>query len=147
MHPFTPTSARYWRLEIVSTGSASKIGVASIGEALTMIRAVKTGFQLPYESRKNKIINQRSEGGAFIGRSIVRQGVEFSATFELQTLAFVRGDWRTFIDHAEGKPFFFSWNPDYAGDAILAWMIDNQPGTYSNNKLLDVGLTLQGLRT
>jgi hypothetical protein len=142
---FTAVSARYWRLQLTST-PASVIGVASIGQAFELTRAASSGFVLPREARQNKIINNVSEGGAFLGKSIIAQGFSANYTFGIQTLAFVRGDWSTFIDHAVTKPFFFSWNPDY-DDGVYAWIEgDPTPPSYDRVNTLSVGMNLRGLR-
>jgi len=87
-----------------------------------------------------------SEGGAFIGRSLVRKGIKADMTFTLQTLTFARGSWRTFLDHAQLKPFFLTWNPTY-GDTVFCWMEgDPTPPSYSTHTLLDVGMSIRGLR-
>jgi len=141
----TPINARYWRWEIVST-PVSFFGVMSLGLAMEFVRAVRTGFQLPLSARKNKIINSRSEGGAFLGRSLVRQGFESSFTIELQTLAYGRTTWNDFIDHAELKPFFFAWNTSYMEDSIFAWMdMEADPVTFDRNNTVAMGFKFQGL--
>ena len=145
-HAFTSVSARYWRLKITSTGAASTIGAAAIGAALEMDRAVSSGTILPKEARTNVTTTQISEGGQFIGRSIVRQGVQFNLKFTIQTLAFTRGSWSTFLDHVEEKPFWFSWNPDY-DDAVYCWTDSlPTPPTFDRHNSLSMGLKLKGLR-
>lgn len=142
---FIATSARYWRLQITST-PASTIGVAAIGQAFELTRAASAGFVLPREARTNKIINNVSEGGAFLGKSVIAQGFTASYTFGIQTLAFVRGDWSSFIDHAVAKPFFFSWNPDY-DDGVYCWIEgDPSPPAYDRVNTLSVGMNLRGIR-
>lgn len=146
LHTFTTQSARYWRFKINSTTNASFIGVASIGDRLTMVRAVGSGFGLPFDSRDDDITNFRSEGGEFLGRTLLRKGIKARLTFTLQTLAFVRGDWRTFTDHAQLKPFWFDWNPDNS-DVVFCWLTRNpSPPTYTNHILLNVGIAIEGLR-
>lgn len=145
-HAFTSTTARYWRLKITSTGAASAIGVASIGSALEMSRAVSTGAELPREARRDNIINQISEGGQFIGRSLISKGVSFSLVFDIQTLAFARGSWSAFLDHAELKPFWYSWNPDY-DDPVFCWM-NGFPSSpkFDRPNTITLGMKLQGIR-
>lgn len=143
---FTSVSARYWRLLINSTTTAPRLGCISLGTALEMDRAVGAGFAIPFDARNDMVINQRSEGGQFLGRSVIRKGVSTSMTFTLQTLAFVRGDWRNFLDHAQLYPWFFTWNPTY-GDALLLWLEgDPTPPVYNTHTLLNVGVTVRGLR-
>ena len=140
----TAVSARYWRWEITSTPAAF-FGVLSLGQSLEMVRAVKAGFMLPHEARMNKILDQKSEGGAFLGRSVINKGVGSMIKFDMLPLSFGRVDWSAFLDHAILKPFFFSWNPDYP-DAIYAWMDGNPtPTTYDRVNTIRVGLKMKGL--
>ena len=139
-----PISAQFWRWEITSTPT-SFFGVLSLGNALEFVRAVRVGFALPREARMNKIMNNKSEGGEFLGRSVIRKGFKSNFKIELQTLDYARGVWHDFVDHAELKPFFFSWNTDY-DDAVYAWMDkDVSPTTFDRNNTVQMGLNLKGL--
>lgn len=140
----TPVLAQFWRFQITSSPS-SFFGVLSLGNALEFVRAVRVGFALPREARMNKIMNNKSEGGEFLGRSVIRKGFKSNFKIELQTLAYARGVWHDFVDHAELKPFFFSWNTDY-DDAVYAWMDkDVSPTTFDRNNTVQMGLNLKGL--
>ena len=140
----TPVNARYWSFLITSTPS-SFFGVLSLGNAMEFVRAVKVGFQLPREARKNKIMNNKSEGGEFLGRSVIRKGFMSNFKINLQTVDYARGTWHDFIDHAELKPFFFNWNIDY-DDAVYAWMDkDPTPVSFDRNNTVQMGLKLKGL--
>jgi len=142
---FTEVSARYWRLKINSTTFASTIGVASIGTALEMDRAVKAGSTLAEEARNDMYVNQVSDGGQFLGRSLIRKGVKFSVGFTVQSLSFVRNDWSAFLDHAEQKPFWYSWNPDYP-DAVFVWL-DGLPTApkFDRHNTLALNMKLMGI--
>lgn len=142
----TAISARYWRWEITST-PASFFGVLSLGESFEMVRAVRQGFRLPKEARNNRIMNYRAEGGAFLGRSVIHEGIKSMYDVTFQTLNFVRGDWSTFLDHAELKPFFFSWNPDYTDDTVYVWMDGDPDGpSYDTTKTLRASINFMGLK-
>jgi len=143
---FTAVSARYWRLKITTTGSASKIGVASIGTSLTMTQTVRTGATLAHEARDDVYVNQVSEGGQFLGRTLIRKGVKFSVTFTVQEISFVRSDWSAFLDHAEEKPFWYSWNTDYA-DSVFVWT-DGMPTApkFDRHNTLTLSMNLKGIR-
>lgn len=144
-HTATVVNARYWRWVINST-PASFFGVMTFGNAMNFVRAVKTGFKLPKESRANKIMNSRAEGGAFLGRSLIRKGVATDFSVDLQTLAYGRVTWSAFADHAELKPFIFCWNTSYEDDAIFAWT-DNapMPVSFDRNNTVTMGFKMKGL--
>jgi hypothetical protein len=141
----TAISARYWRWEITST-PVSFFAVLALGEALELVRAVKSGFMLPHEARSNKVLDQKSEGGAFLGRSIINKGIKAMMRFDTLPLDFGRSDWSAFLDHAELKPFFFSWNPDYQ-DTVYAWLDrDPTPTAYDRINTIRVGIRIRGLK-
>lgn len=141
----TPISAQYWRWEVTST-PASFFAILTLGSAMQFVRAVRVGFPLPTENRDNKIINSRAEGGAFLGRSLVRKGIETDFRIEIQTLDYGRTTWHDFLDHAELKPFIFCWNTAYLEDSIFAWTDkDPQPVTFDRNNTVRMGLRMKGL--
>jgi hypothetical protein len=57
--------------------------------------------------RATRFINSVSDGGAFLGRSIVAKGVRSSIDIRYATDTWMRTNWLKFVDHAEKKPFFF----------------------------------------
>jgi len=140
----TAISARYWRWEITSTPAAF-FGVLALGQSLEAVRAVKSGAMLPHEARDNKVLDQRSEAGAFLGRSIINKGIKARIKFDTLPLSYGRVDWSAFLDHATLKPFFYSWNPDYP-DTVYAWMDRNpMPTAYDRANTVRVGLNIRGL--
>jgi len=147
-HEFSSVSARYWRLKIVSSGSASKIGVASIGAAFQLSRAYGSGQEIPYDADNFEGVNLVSEDGTFLGRSIISESINSNITLTLQTLAVARGDWRNFITHAKSKPFFYSWNPTYSTDVVYCWMNGNPTApAYTSHILMSFGISIMGVKS
>jgi len=145
-HSFTSVSARYWRFEITSTGAASYISQISLGTALTLARAVGAGFGIPNDAHDDEIMNAITEGGNFKGRSVYRRAISSELKLTIQGMTFIRGDWRTFVEHAKLKPFFFAWNPDY-DESVYIWMEGNpdKPVIDGNHKTLSTGFRFKGL--
>jgi len=115
-------SRRYWRFVVNSTTNASCLGVLSFGEVLELPEAVPPGFTPPHMARDHKLETNVAERGAFLGRSISRMGYELMIQQNMVTEAWVRANWESFADHADSKPFFFSWNYEtYPGDTVLGW--------------------------
>lgn len=144
---FTSVSYRYWRLVIVGGSAASSIGVFSFGPRLDMPDGMQIGFTPPTMSYNDEVLNSESQGGAFLGRSIVRQGAEGRMQFELMTPAWVRSDWLPFLEHARIKPFFLSWDPtNYPAEAAYCWT-DKQitPPQYSHANYMRATLAFKGL--
>jgi len=107
------TTARYWRVVIKSVaGDEPEIGVVYVGKALEMERAIYGGHAPITMSRNTTIRPNKSEGGQFLGRTVIRKGVSTSASFRNLTPAWVRSEFDTFIRAAREYPFFFAWRPE-----------------------------------
>ena len=117
---FTAVTARYWRIVFnLSTAIPFYVGVVMFGRKLSLYRGMVSGFTVPRHGRKNDIVNQKTEGGQFVGRVKTSQGARSSINFKHITQAWVRSYWEAFVEHAELLPFLFSWNHDtYPQDAV-----------------------------
>lgn len=139
-----PITARYWRFEVTST-PVSILAVLSLGLALESARGTEVGFVLPRQARMNTVIGNVSDGGAFLGRSVIRRGFKSQINYSIQTLAYARGEWNTFLDHAELKPFFFSWNPKY-DDPVYCWMVGDPVNVaFDKVNTVSFGMNIEGL--
>lgn len=119
---FTSINARYWRLQVVKAASVSSIGLVMLGEKLTVPESVQVGFTPPTLTGGNDYMNSESEGGYFLGRSLIKNGRQFSLSFPLLTPSFIRDSWDLFIQHAEAKPFIFAWDYDnYPAEVAYCW--------------------------
>jgi hypothetical protein len=117
---FTAITARYWRVVFSLTPATPfYVGVVMLGRKLPLYRGMIGGFVVPRHGRKNEIINQKTEGGQFVGRVKTSQGARSSINFKHVTQSWVRANWEAFVRHAELLPFLFSWNHDtYPQDAV-----------------------------
>lgn len=144
---FTAVSARYWRFEVSSTTVASFIGALALGPRLDIPEGMAIGFVPPTLSYDDEVTNQRAEGGAFLGRSVLRYGAETEMRFDLVDPAWVRSDWKPFMEHARTRPFFLSWDVDnYPAEAVFAWSDGKIPAPkYSHSTWMSVSMRIKGL--
>lgn len=146
MFLFAPVSYRYWRLYI-SSGSIPSVGVIYVGTTLDMIRPYYAGVS-PISLNKTTVIRpNRSEGGQWLGRTVIRQGSSMSAEFKNLDNAWVRNTFSQFIDDAVLYPFFFAWRPDnYPEDVGYVWVTDDiAPTNMGIRDLMQVSFSMQGL--
>jgi len=140
---FTSQSARYWRLKIVSTGSASAIGCASFGAMLDVGDAPQIGF-IPPLSRGHKAIASTSVDGTFIGRTVREHASDIRISFKYLTPAWIRSTWLPFHEHAKTKPFFVSWDEvNYSSEAAFCWIekeSDMKVPKYSTAVHMDISI-------
>lgn len=147
MRSFSSVSYRYWRLLISGGSAATSIGVAMVGPRLDMLDGMQVGFIPPTMSYSDKVLNNQSHGGQFLGRSVIREGARGTMRFTLMTPAWIRSDWMPFLDHARIKPFVLSWDEtNYPAEAAYCWTEKSiTPPRYSHTTYQLAELSYVGL--
>jgi len=121
---FTAQTADWWRIrfDLGSSAETLYVGIVAFGQKLTTQYGMPAGFVVPRHGRATQILNNKTEGGQFAGRSIIARGARSTITIRNATQAWARSYWEPFVRHAELKPFFFSRNhTDYPEDAAFCW--------------------------
>lgn len=125
MASFVSVSARYWRLNFASAVAFTpSLGVAIIGPRLLTERSAHVGMKTPRQARQVEILNNISDAGNFLGRSLIDRGVSGSIELEYLSSAWVESTWMPFSVHASRYPFFLSWPPVENGSVlpcVFAW--------------------------
>lgn len=145
---FTSQTKRYWRVTFaLSSATPFYVGVVMFGAKLPLYRGMVAGFTVPRHGRKNDIVNQKTEGGQFVGRVKTSQGARSSINFKHITQAWVRSYWEAFVEHAELLPFLFSWNHDtHPQDAVYCVSDGEIPHiSINDNHHHDINLPVQCL--
>jgi hypothetical protein len=147
---FTPTTARRWRLLFSEAGSPTarpSVGVAMLGRALTMPRGVRLDHGPITLQRRTIIEPNRSEGGAFLGRSIRRLGASTQVGFSQLEEEFVRGEFLDFITAARTHPWGWAWSPaDRSDDVAYVWTLDDiRPRHEGLQNYLSVEFEIDGI--
>lgn len=145
MFLFPPTSYRYWRLSI--SGSVCSVGVVYIGTTLDMIRPCYGGLTPISLSRDSVIRPNRSEGGQWLGRTVIRSGSSMKVGYTNLTNSWVRTSFKNFINDAVLYPFFFGWRPDNYRDDVgyVSVNDDIKPSNMGRNSLMQVSFDMTGL--
>lgn len=142
---FPDISASKWRVQTVSGGTPS-IGNVSFGRRVQLPHGVHVGFSPPNLNRENEIINATSEGGAFIGRSVIRKGSNIDLSLRALAPAWVRNTWEPFVDHAEMFPFFFGWDvTGYPWESALCWSESIESARYDEPKMMSAGFKARAI--
>ena len=145
MFLFAPETARYWRVSV--SGNNVAIGVINIGKVLEMQRACFAGINPIDLTRRTTIRPNVSEGGQWLGRSIIREGSATSVSFRHLTNAWYRANFDSFVEQARSYPFFFAWRPEgYATSVGYVWTRgDIAPTTMGIRDFLEVSIDMEGL--
>lgn len=144
---FSTITALAWRLSIVSADSAPQIGAIYIGEALVMQRQIYGGHSPVTLSRQTELSPNRSEGGQWLGRSIVRKGVATSYEWKNLTALWYRQNFDAFVKVARTRPFFIAWYPSkYPQEVGFVWTTgDIQPQNMGIRDYMSVSMNVVGL--
>ncbi|WP_020184550.1 hypothetical protein [Methylopila sp. 73B] len=143
---FDPVPAKQWRV-VLTCDEAFSIGVLAFGEALLLPYGMYLNWTPPVLARATRTLSSVSESGAFLGRSVIGQGVKTDLILQGTTDQWVRDHWQPFVEHAERKPFFFTpdalQRPD---DCMFAWVEDDlTPPRHSNYGYMGTALRLRGM--
>ncbi len=118
----TARTARYLGFLMSSTTLASVIGQLSIGQVLELPNGMPVGFTPTSIANMDDVSGNISETGQFIGRSVKREGKEFTITQEAVTPAWILANWPGLYSHVIKKPFFFlSVDEGFSDDTVFCW--------------------------
>lgn len=137
----TNRNYRYFRFEISSTGAASFIANLFLGVALALPKGMPAGFSPANLNRDRNIMNNISEGGQFLGRTIRYNGSKIMIDQRVVTRAWVDANWTALADHIELYPFYFAWDTtNFAGEAAYCMVKTIAYPKYSDNVYMNFKL-------
>jgi len=125
-----------------------RVADVTLGEALRAERGVQAPFQPPRQARNNRILNNETNQGHFVGRSIIRRGIETEISLSLVREAWVRNQWEPLLDHAELRPLYLVWSPvHWPDEAAFVWSRGAIPKPRYTNAagFMEVSLPVKGI--
>jgi hypothetical protein len=145
MFLFEPRFARFFR--VVVSGVAAKIAVVYMGQALAMQRPIYQGHTPLNLSRETELSNNMSEGGQYLGRSIIRMGAKTSASWSHLRADWYRANFDPFVRAAITAPFFVAWRPaKFANELGFCWTdADISPSNTGPRDFMSVDMNFKGL--
>lgn len=143
---FTSRTSDYWRVVITCT-SVFSIAVISFGTMLPLEQGMYMGWTPPQFGRATQVIDSMSDGGAFLGRSVISNGVRSSIMINHASDAWMRASWLPFVRHAELKPFFFVPNiVTYPLECVFAMTEGDIPApAQSAYGFMSVSMSIRGM--
>lgn len=129
-----PVTARYWRV-LIEGADIYRIGVIYLGQILVMPRAVTGGHSPALLSRNTDILPSKSDTGQFLGRSIVRQGLQTRYRWESLAAQWYRDQFDPFVAASVKYPFFLVANPArWPGESMYAWTQKDIKPSYQGDR-------------
>jgi hypothetical protein len=143
---FVAVSARYFRLTF-SSGTAPTVGVVYCGQVLEMDRPFYSGHTPAVLNRKTVIKPNKSVNGQWVGRSILRTGLEANYEWKNITISWYETNIEPFSLSARTLPFFMAWNADEHSDHIAyMWTSDDiAPSLTGVVDLVSFGFKAEGI--
>ena len=139
-------SARYWAFLIVTTTDVAYVGNFFLGEALSLERGLPEGFSPANLNRDRKIFNNMSEGGNYLGRSLMRKGSKIDINQPKITRAWIDANWATLADSIELYPFYFVWDyENYPLETAYCMANNITYPAYSDTIYLDFNISCTAL--
>lgn len=143
---FDTKTYRYYRLRYTGADDAVRLGVIAFGLRTEFEIGFYGGFPTPKWNDDAEVTNSRSEGGVFLGRSVLRTGIKpVSLTIEPVTHAWVNNEFLPFKEHATSYPFFLAWGSTYNENNVFAIQNVWAQAKLKNRVHATVGLTFEGV--
>lgn len=135
-----------WVVVSAAAGRVCSIGVIYAGEALQMQRPIYRGVDPAPLNRQTEYTNNVSEGGQWLGRDIIRQGLKTKPRWQNLDPVWLRVYFDPFASAARRLPFFYSWNPlEFPNDVAYCWTSkDIQPTITGPRDLMSVEIEMEG---
>lgn len=108
----TGQSAKYWRINFstIATGQTLKVGQAFISNSLQIFSPPEGGFTPPRLAKNDDFIASRSDGGEFLGRSLIRKGYKTGWSITQVREDWVRTNWEPAMEAMQEHPFYWAWD-------------------------------------
>lgn len=145
MFLFASVTARYWRVR--ATTAIPSIAVVYIGASLAMQRRIYQGHTPLTLSRITETTQNTSETGQYLGRSIIRKGLQTSCEYQHLTADWYRANFDPFVEAAREVPFFYAWRPvQYPNELGFVWTTgDIRPTNTGPRNFMSVSFRVTGI--
>jgi hypothetical protein len=119
-------TAQYWQFVFSGHNGPPAVGVALLG-ASTQLPAPDHPFMVPRLNRDTEILNNQSESGEFLGRSVLRHGMKSGFKLGKVQETWARQYWEPIANAMEINPFFWAWDANRYPDDAYFCFIDKRP--------------------
>ncbi len=114
--------ADFFRLSIVGATGNPIIANLFFGESLLVFGSPETGWVPPSVAFEDKFINNVSETGNFVGRSLIRKAMQTQFSISVVEANWVFANWEPLLQAVQAHPFYFSWDSaNFPTDVAYCW--------------------------
>lgn len=124
---FNIVTATNWRIVVnIKPDAVFYIAICMAGQSIRMPFGMPKGFVPPRHNIQLTTLTNQSENGAFVGRSVIREGYKTEIKQPRVPTNWLRREGMKFVNHAIKKPFFFQWSDRYfPTDSAYCWLDGN----------------------
>jgi len=143
------TPYRYYIVSIeTETSALNKIKVGNIlinGNSPIFPSGVSAPYTPPKLSAKTEILNNRTMGGNFVGRSVLSGQYDFIIKNKNITPEWIEENWLSLHKQISEKPFMYLWDDTRPQDAVFCWTKgDIPPPKYDNQCYFSFSIPCNG---
>lgn len=143
---FDPVISNRFRFQVLDSNITPFVGIIFIGQIMHFERGVFVGHAPAPYSKMDTVLNSESEGGQFLGRSMISEGAGTTIDLDHLSSDYLRSTWVPFQEHAVLRPFFFTWNPVwYPYEVIYGWSTGEPKPTVGGFYWYKVAIPMKGI--
>ncbi len=143
---FREIEAEAIRIILVTGSPPAEMAVVYAGEYTQLPEGIQGDHTpLPLALTSN-VSSGKSENGQFLGRIVLNQHQESTATISNFTKTWARDELQPFLEFAAEYPFFWAWSPStYDGETAYAWLANDPQPSFDIDGYGSVDLAMRGV--
>jgi len=129
------------------TGVITEIEISNIiiGHTVEIPNGVGAPYTPPKLSAKTEILNNKTMGGHFVGRSVLSGQYDFIIKNKNITPEWIEENWLSLHKQISEKPFMYLWDDTRPQDAVFCWTKgDIPPPKYDNQCYFSFSIPCNG---
>ena len=114
--------ADFFRLNITGAEIAPFLSNLYFGLSTLLFGSPETGWVPMSVAFNDKFITNKSDGGNFVGRSLIRKAMRTSFNLSVVEANWALNDWKTILEAVQAHAFYFSWDSvNFPTDVAFCW--------------------------
>ena len=137
-----------FRLRLVNIDSSMnefEIGNIILGRYIDISNGIAAPYTPPKLSAKTEILNNKTMGGHFVGRSVLSGQYDFIIKNKNVSPEWIEENWLDLHKQISEKPFMYLWDDSRPQDAVFCWTKgDIPPPRYDNQCYFSFSIPCNG---
>jgi len=139
---------RYYKVSLTNISeqqNAIEVSNIIIGKYISLPHGIAAPYTPPKLSAKTEILNNRTMGGHFVGRSVLSGQYDFIIKNKNVSPEWIEENWLDLHKQISEKPFMYLWDDSRPQDAVFCWTKgDIPPPRYDNQCYFSFSIPCNG---